>query len=171
MQILRHPSLSEPEYTGCVSAFVDSLSGELNGASTYLRRLQSSGKGSSFAHEIGLDRGRYGALLALDRWRHLNAAFGPHLALSDPVWREVLRETGRRVADAETILGRLNRMIDDAESYHPELVEAALIGLQQVNRIFQQESQLSEKAARLGPLMPEEQRAARALFLADLAQR
>lgn len=165
--------MSEAQYAGCVSAFVDSLAGELNAAATYLKRLEGSAKGSGFVHEIGLDRGRYGALLVLDRWRHLNASFGPHVrpALQDRSLVEVIDEAEPRVAAAEVILGRINEMIDAAESYHLALVEVALLGLQQASRIFQQESRLTEKAAQLGPLMPEEQKAARAVFLVDLAQR
>jgi hypothetical protein len=173
LEILRHPSLTEAQYAGCVSAFVDSLAGELNAAATYLKRLQGSAKGAGFAHEIGLDRGRYGALLVLDRWRHLNTAFGPHLRpmLLDSSLANVIAESERRVSAAEVILDRMNDMIDAAESYHPALIEAALLGLQQASRIFEQENQLAEKAAALGPLIPEEQKAARAVFRMDLAKR
>ena len=173
MQILRQPSLTEHQYAGCVSAFADSLAGELNAAATYLKRLEGAAKGAGFAYEIGLDRGRYGALMILDRWRHLNGSFGPHLrsTLSDPSLGELIQEAERRVAAGQTILARINEMIDAAASYSPELIEAALVGFQQIARIFRQESEFSEKASRLGPLMPEEQRAARAIFLADLAQR
>ena len=171
VQILRNPSLTEPEYAGCVAAFVDSLAGELNAASTYLKRLEGAAKGAGFAFEIGLDRGRYGALLVLDRWRHLNAAFGPHLAAGDAALAEVVREAGRRITAGEAILARVNDLLDASERYQPEVVEAALLGLQQVHRIFQQESEVAEKASRLGPLLPQEQKAARTLFLADLAQR
>ena len=173
MEILKFPSLTEPQYAGCVSAFVDSLAGELNAASTFLKRLERSGKGAGFAQEIGLDRGRYGALLVLYRWRHLNAAFGPHLSsvLSEPALKELTAEAERRVTAGETILRRINEMIDSAANYHAELVEAALLGFQQVHRIFQQESELSARAVRLGAMLPEEQREARAIFLADLARR
>jgi hypothetical protein len=173
LNILRQPSLSEVQYVGCVSAFVDALAGELNAAAAFLKRLEGSGKGSGFTYEIGLDRGRYGALVVLDRWRHLSAAFGPHLrpGVRDPALGDLIEEAERRVTAGETILARVNEMIDAAGGYPPEMVEAALLGFQQVQRIFQQESDLAERAARLGPLMPEEQKAARTLFLADLAQR
>lgn len=173
MHILRHPSLTEPQYAGCVAAFIDSLTGELNAAAAYLKRLEGAAKGAGFTHEIGLDRGRYGALMVLDRWRDLNAAFGPHLrpTVSDPVLGELIDEAGPRVAQSRTILKRTNAILDAAAVYSSEVVEAALLGFQQVVRTFRQESEFSEKASRLGPLTPEEQKSARALFLADLAQR
>ena len=165
--------MSEPEYAGCVSAFVDSLAGELNTSANFLKRLQGSAKGAAFAYEMSFDRGRYGALLVLDRWRHFNLTFGPHLGpvLHHPVLKSLLEEAERRVTAGETILARANELIDAAGSYHPDLVEAGLLAFQQVKRIFQEEIEFSEKAAQLGPLLPEEQRNARAQFLADLAQR
>ena len=82
MQITRYASLSEPQFLGCVSAFADSLTGELNSAAMYLRKLEGQAKGAAFAYEMSLDRHRYGALTVLDRWGALVAAFGPHLTLS-----------------------------------------------------------------------------------------
>lgn len=165
--------MSEPEYAGCVSAFVDALAGEINTASNFLKRLEGGGKGMAFAYEISLDRGRYGALLVLNRWRNLHLAFGPHLGpiLTDPVLKEVAGEVERRVTAGETILARANDLIDAAESYHPEAVAAVLLAFEQVKRIFRDEIQLSERTAQLGPLVPEEQKNARAAFLTDLARR
>ena len=81
MRITRYPHISEPQFFGCVSAFVDSLSGELNAATMSLRRLAGSRKGSAFAYEMTLDTHRYGALIVLDRWSTLVGAFGPHLEI------------------------------------------------------------------------------------------
>src|ERR1035441_7355253 len=79
VRITRYPSIGEAQFFGCVSAFVDSLSGELNAASMSLGRLAGSRKGSAFAYEMTLDTHRYGALIVLDRWSALVVAFGPHL--------------------------------------------------------------------------------------------
>ena len=73
LRITRYPNISEPQFFGCVSAFVDSLSGELNAATMSLRRLAGSRKGSAFAYEMTLDTHRYGALIVLDRWSTLVA--------------------------------------------------------------------------------------------------
>jgi len=67
LRITRFPSITEPQFFGCVSAFVDSLAGELNSASIALRRLEGQSKGSAFAYEMTLDTHRYGALIVLDR--------------------------------------------------------------------------------------------------------
>jgi hypothetical protein len=56
VQITRYASLSEPQFLGCVSAFADSLTGELNSAAMYLRKLEGQGKGAAFAYEMALDR-------------------------------------------------------------------------------------------------------------------
>ena len=67
MRITRYPNLTEPQFFGCVAAFVDSLSGELNAASMALRRLEGQAKGRAFAYEMTLDQHRYGALIVLER--------------------------------------------------------------------------------------------------------
>ena len=72
MRILRYPSITEQQFTGCVTAFVDTLSGELNAATIALRRLEGRAKGSAFAYEMTLDTHRYGALIVLDRWGSLS---------------------------------------------------------------------------------------------------
>jgi len=170
LQILRNPFLTSAEYAGCVSAFVDSLSGELNAAATCLRRLEGTRKGSEFAHEVGLDRGRYGALMVLDRWRHLSGKLSPRLR-GDERLREMIEQAEERVASGETILARANAVLDAAGTYESDVVAAALLAFQQAAAIFRQEAELAEREARLGPMMPEEQRTARAVFLADLARR
>ena len=76
MRITRFPSISEPQFLGCVAAFVDSLSGELNSAAMALRRLEGKGKGAAFAYEMTLDTHRYGALIVLDRWSTVVGTFG-----------------------------------------------------------------------------------------------
>ena len=45
MQITRYASLSEPQFLGCVSAFADTLTGELNSAAMYLRKLEGEEAG------------------------------------------------------------------------------------------------------------------------------
>ena len=82
MQITRFLSLTESQFLGCVSAFVDSLFGELNSAAMYLKKLEGQPKGAAFAYEMALDTHRYGALMVLDRWANLAHTYGPHLTLA-----------------------------------------------------------------------------------------
>jgi hypothetical protein len=169
VRILRFVSLSEPQFFGCVSAFVDSLSGELNSASAALRRLENQPKGAAFAFEMELDRHRYGAAIILDRWSALVAAFGPHLPF--PRARAIIEPTGERTRSAETLLQSANRVIDAADAYTPAVVEACLLALQSVEAVFGDERRAAEQDATLGPMLPEEYVTARRIFLEDLAHR
>ena len=169
MRITRYPSLTEPQFFGCVSAFVDSLSGELNSATMSLRRLEGRSKGSAFAYEMTLDTHRYGALIVLDRWSTLVHAFGPHLSLSR---RPAILDDGlRRIGTAEDILGRANTVIDSSERYTGELVEACALAFQSLSTTFAEEHAEAEQSAKLGPMLPEDYRDARRIFLEDLAVR
>ena len=169
LRITRFPSLTEPQFFGCVSAFVDTLTGELNSASMALRRLEGKSKGSAFAYEMTLDNHRYGALIVLDRWSTLVGAFGPHLAISRR--QSILDNAGARVAAAEEVLGRANQVIDAAERYRQEVVEACLVAFQSVNSTFGEERAEAEQSAKLGPMLSAEYREARRIFLEDLAAR
>ncbi|HEX3746814.1 MAG TPA: hypothetical protein VHW09_22905 [Bryobacteraceae bacterium] len=169
MRITRFPALSEAQFFGCTAAFVDSLSGELNAASSALRRLESLSKGAAFAYEMTLDTHRYGALIVLDRWSTLLTAFGPHLQLSRH--QTVVAEGGARVQSAEAILGHANQVIDAAERYAPEVVEACLLAFQTLQTTFTEERQEAEQSAKLGPMLPEDYTTARRIFLEDLAAR
>lgn len=169
LRIIRYPSLSESQFLGCASAFADSLTGELNAATLALRRLENQAKGAAFALEMSLDSHRYGALIVLDRWSTVLGAFGPHARLA----KETAIATGgpERVRDAEEILGRANQVIDGAERYSTEVVEACVMAFQAVQAAFAQERAAAEESARLGPMLPEEYREARRIFLEDLAAR
>ena len=169
MRITRNASLSEQQFLGCVSAFVDSLAGELNSAAMYLRKLEGQRKGAAFAYEMSLDRHRYGALTVLDRWGALVGAFGPHLSLSR--FPDMAAEAAERVRHAEEILGRANELLDSAERYSGDAVEACLLAYQSAAGTFAEERQAAEQSARLGPLLPEEFKEARGIFLQDLAAR
>lgn len=169
MRITRFPSITEPQFFGCVSAFVDSLAGELNSASIALRRLEGRSKGSAFAYEMTLDTHRYGALIVLDRWSTLVRAFGPHLEISRR--QSIIVSAPERVAAAEDILGRVNRLIDAAERYSGEMVEACLAAFQSLNTTFAEERAEAEQSGKLGPMLPDEYREARRIFLEDLAAR
>src|SRR5712672_2445083 len=89
MQITRYLSLNEVQFLGCVSAFNDSLNGELNAALMFLRKLEDRPKGSAFAFEMQFDKHRYGAQMVLDRWVdfvrafHGNVELGAHQPLFD----------------------------------------------------------------------------------------
>jgi hypothetical protein len=169
VQITRYASLSEQQFLGCVSAFADTLTGELNSAVMYLRKLDGSAKGAAFAYEMALDRHRYGALTVLDRWGTFVAAFGPHLTLSRH--QAIIAEAPARVAGAETILLSANRLIDTAQQYSSDIVEACVMAFQSLATTFAEERQAAGQSAKLGPMLPEEFKQARGIFLQDLAAR
>jgi hypothetical protein len=169
VQITRYASLSEPQFLGCVSAFADSLTGELNSAAMYLRKLDGHAKGAAFAYEMSLDRHRYGALTVLDRWGAFAAAFGPHLTLSR--YPAIVTEAPARVRAAETVLESANRLIDAAASYSGDVVEACVLAFQSVAATFAEERQAASQSAQLGPMLPDEFKHARGIFLHDLAAR
>ena len=169
VQITRNTHLTEQQFLGCTSAFVDALAGELNSAAMYLRKLDGQAKGAAFAYEMSLDRHRYGALTVLDRWGALVAAFGPHLSLSR--YQEIVYEAPARVRAAETILGRANALIDAAARYTRDIVEAGILAFQSLATTFAQEHQAAAQSAQLGPMLPEEFQHARGTFLQDLSVR
>lgn len=169
MRITRFPNLTEPQFLGCVTAFVDSLNGELNAAAAALQHLAGQPKGAAFSYEMVLDSHRYGALIVLDRWSTLVHSFGPHVALTNR--RSIIDETPARVQTAENLLGRANHLIDSAPSYHSELVQACILAFQSLNVTFAEERAAAEQNARLGPMLPEEYTVARRIFLEDLAAR
>ena len=169
MRITRFPHLTEPQFLGCNSAFVDSLFGELNSAAMFLRQLEGKSKGTAFAHEMSFDAHRYGALMVLDRWAAVVKAFGPHLAISSHP--EIVAQNSESTAAAEEILRRANQLIDTAEGYASELVEACIAAFQSLHTTFHQERAAADQSSRLGPLLPEEYREARRIFMEDLAAR
>lgn len=169
MRIIRFPSITEQQFFGCTSAFVDSLLGELNAATAALRRLENKGKGDAFAYEMKLDTHRYGALIVLDRWATLTGTFGPHLRLSRD--NDILSEARQRVGSAEKILTTANTLIDAAEQYSPTIVEASVFAFQSLQSTFQQELRAAEQYAKLGPMLSSEYKEARQIFLEDLAAR
>jgi hypothetical protein len=169
LRITRYPNITETQFFGCVSAFVDSLSGELNAAAIALRRLSGGKKGSAFAYEMTLDTHRYGALIVLDRWSTVVAAFGPHLALSRRP--DIIARAPARVSDAEAILGSANMLLDAATRYTAAVVEACTMGFQSLDGIFKEERAEAEQSGKLGPMLPEEYKDARRIFLEDLAAR
>ena len=169
MRITRYPNISEPQFFGCVSAFVDSLTGELNAATIALRRLAGTRKGSAFAYEMTLDTHRYGALIVLDRWSTLVGVFGPYLELSRRP--DIIARAGERVRSAEDILGRANMMLDASPDYGDHVLEACVMAFQSVAGIFAEERAEAEQSATLGPMLPEAYKDARRIFLEDLAAR
>ena len=169
MRITRFPNLTTSQFSGCVAAFVDSLSGELNAAAAALRRLEGLAKGAAFAYEMTLDRHRYGALIVVDRWSTVVEAFGPHLESARH--SGIVTHTASRVQDAQQVLGRANELIDAADGYPAEMVEACLLAWQSLNLAFQEERREAEESAKLGPMLAEDYREARRILLEDLAAR
>jgi hypothetical protein len=169
LRITRFPALSEPQFFGCTAAFVDSLFGELNAAASSLRRLEGQSKGSAFAYEMTLDTHRYGALIVLDRWSTLVAAFGPHLELSRHP--EIIAAGSTRIQTAESILGTANQLLDAAKLYSSDVVEACMLAFQSLQTTFSEERAEADQTAKLGPMLPEDYTSARRIFLEDLAAR
>lgn len=169
MRITRHPSLNEAQFFGCAAAFVDSLFGELNAAAGALRRLEERSKGSAFAYEMDFDSHRYGALIVLDRWSALVTAFGPHLQLSRR--RGIVKHASERLATAEAILGKANRLVDAADAYSGAVVEACTLAFRSLQTTFAEERAEADESAKLGPMLPEDYTSARRIFLEDLAAR
>jgi hypothetical protein len=169
VRITRFPSISESQFLGCTAAFVDSLFGELQSAAIALRRLEDRGKGDAFAYEMELDTHRYGALIVLDRWNSLVGTFGPHLSLSQRP--AIIDSATVRIRAAEEILTRVNQLIDAADRYGSELVEACATAFQTLKLTFGEERAAAEQWAQLGPMQPQEYREARQIFLEDLAAR
>ncbi|HWB86933.1 MAG TPA: hypothetical protein VG675_22510 [Bryobacteraceae bacterium] len=169
MRITRFPSLTNSQFSGCTAAFVDTLIGELNSAVIALRRLEGTAKGAAFAYEISLDTHRYGALLVLDRWATLVNAFGAHL--ESPRGSQIVEQASARVQTAENILGRVNQLIDSADRYGSDLVEACALAFQSLHTTFAEERAAAAQSAALGPMLPEDYKEARRIFLEDLAAR
>lgn len=169
MHITRFPNLTGPQFQGCVSAFVDSLSGELNAATMYLRKLENQPKGAAFAYEMALDTHRYGALLVVDRWATMVNAFARDPALLP--YRGIVTRAPAQVQTAEALLNRANALIDATPQYTPELIGACILAYQSLNVTFDTERKEAEQSARLGPMLPEDYRQARRIFLEDLAER
>ncbi len=165
MQILRYPHLTEPQFLGCLSAFVDSLSGALNSAVMYLRKLEGRPKGSAFAFEMQLDQGRYGAMVVLDRW----SAFAGAFAALDGV--RSLGDTAARVEQASRLLEQTNQALDASADYAAHVVETVEAGYLTVQMTFDTERQAAERALALGPMLPAEFHDSRRVFLQDLAAR
>ena len=169
MRITRFISLSEPQFFGCVAAFADSLTGELNSASAALRRLEGQPKGAAFAFEMTLDRHRYGVSIVVDRWGSLIGAFGPHLPFDRA--RSIVDTAPERIRSAETVLEKANRLLDSADGYSGAMVAACQLAFQTVEGLFGEERRAAEQDAALGPLAAEDYRSARRVFLEDLAAR
>jgi hypothetical protein len=165
MRITRYPSISTDQFLGCIAAFVDSFTGELNAAASALRRLEGKSKGSAFAFEMALDNHRYGALIVLDRWSTLTAAFGAHLN------HPIANAAPGRIQSAEQVLTRLNQVIDASPQYTTEVVEASLMAFQSLTATFGEERAIAEQKATLGPMLSEDYTSARRIFLEDLAAR
>jgi hypothetical protein len=169
LRITRFPSISEQQFLGCVSAFADSFTGELNSALIALRRLEGRRKGSAFAYEMTLDNHRYGALIVLDRWNSLVSAFGPYLLLGDR--QAIVTEGAARTTAAEQIITRANQLVDSSADYSPQIVEACALAFQTAQAAFAEERDSAARNAKLGPMLSSDYTEARQIFLEDLAAR
>jgi hypothetical protein len=83
----------------------------------------------------------------------------------------IVDEGPQRLGTAEDILARVNNVIDASERYSTELLEACTLAFQSLNTTFAEERAEAEQSAKLGPMLPEDYREARRIFLEDLAVR
>lgn len=169
MQITRFLSLNENQFLGCLSAFVDTLSGELNSAMAYLRRMENRRKGSAFAFEMQMDKHRYGAMIVLERWTDFTRAFAGHVELG--AHQALYDSAADRVRQSQKILEQASQLVDSADVYLSEVVEACAMAYRTVEFTFQEERKAADQAAALGPMLPEEFKEYRRVFLGDLSER
>lgn len=169
MQINRFLSLNEIQFLGCTSAFIDTLSGELNSAITFLKRLEGKRKGSAFAFEMQLDQHRYGALIVLERWANFTRAFkgNVELGMHQPIFDQAVM----RAESSQKILEQTNHVMDQAEFYTSDIIEVCAMAYRTVELTFQDERSAADKATSLGPMLPEEFKEYRRVFLGDLSHR
>ncbi len=168
MQITRYTSLNDRQLLGCASAFIDALFGSLNSAIMYLRKLEGQPKGAAFAFEMSLDQGRYGAMLILERWLEFANTFSPHAVGTHA---SLLADASRRVVTAGDLLERTNRVLDAATVYSPDVVAACAEGYRALQITFDEEHAAVEREVKLGPMLSEDFKEYRRVFLGDLAAR
>lgn len=169
MQITRYLSLNEAQFLGCLSAFIDTLSGELNSALAFLRRMENRHKGSAFAFEMQLDKHRYGAMIVLDRWADFTAAFRGNVALG--AHQDLFDQGAQKVQQSQRILEQSSQLVDNAPVYSSEVVEACAMAYRTIEFTFQDERKAADRATALGPMLPEEFKEYRRVFLGDLSER
>ena len=169
MQITRFLSLDENQFLGCLSAFTDTLSGELNSALAYLRRMENRRKGAAFAFEMQLDKHRYGAMIVLERWTDFTRAFAGHVQLGRH--QHLFDQAPQRVTQSQRILEQSNQLIDNADTYATEIIEACAMAYRTIEFTFQEERKAADQTVALGPLLPEEFKEYRRVFLTDLSER
>lgn len=169
MQITRFLSLNENQFLGCLSAFVDTLSGELNSALAFLRRMENRRKGSAFAFEMQLDKHRYGAMIVLERWADFTRAFAGHVELGSH--QALFDQALQRVSQSQRILEQSSQLVDSGDIYASEVVEACAMAYRTIEFTFQEERKAADQTASLGPMLPEEFKEYRRVFLADLSER
>ncbi|MCX6628744.1 MAG: hypothetical protein NTW28_14080, partial [Candidatus Solibacter sp.] len=84
---------------------------------------------------------------------------------------DIIGRAAERVRAAEDILGRANMLVDAAPAYSEEVVEACVMAFQSVDGVFAEERAETAQSGKLGPMLPEEHKDARRIFLEDLAAR
>jgi hypothetical protein len=75
------------------------------------------------------------------------------------------------VQTAENILGRANQILDTTPRYSTAIVEACVMAFQSLQTTFRDEQASAGQSAKLGPMLPEDFKKARGIFLEDLAAR
>jgi len=116
-----------------------------------------------------MDQHRYGTLIVLDRWAEFARAFRGHAELG--ARQPMLDQAAERAQSAQGVMERANRVLDDADFYSMEVVEACALALRTVELTFNEEKEAADQAASLGPMLSDEYKQYRSVFLSDLSQR
>jgi hypothetical protein len=169
LQITRYLSLNENQFLGCLSAFADTLSGELNSALAFLRRMENRRKGSAFAFEMQMDKHRYGAMIVLERWADFTKAFAGHVELGQH--QHLFDQAEERVRQSQRILEQSNQLVDSEDIYSSAVVEACAMSYRTIEFTFQEERKAADRMAALGPMLAEDFKEYRRVFLTDLSER
>jgi hypothetical protein len=169
LQIRRFLSLNEPQFLGCTSAFLDALDSEMQSAQAYLQRLVNQSKGRAFGFEMQLDKHRYGSLIVLERWAEFGSAFASTGMLGE--LQPLLEQARARATSAAGLIEKMNAMVDAADFYSPELIEACGMTFHAVGNIFRDEREAVQRLHALGAEPPEDFRHYRSVFTGDLAVR
>lgn len=120
-----HEPLSLTEYLGCLSAFVGQFDQALYTMSHFAVALKGHSRATAFGWAASLDQARYNASLIVDRWGLFNETADQRLGVSpeEASLYETLpsvEQALERRRELEDLIARVNRFIDDIETFAPD---------------------------------------------------
>lgn len=131
--------------------------------------MENRRKGSAFAFEMQMDKHRYGAMIVLERWADFTKAFAGHVELG--THQQLFDQAEERVRQSQRILEQSNQLVDSEDTYRSEVVEACAMSYRTIEFTFQEERKAADQAASLGPMLAEDFKEYRRVFLTDLSER